>query len=73
MMTGLLYVPSTATVKTPACGVVTIEGYINSVDTMDGFSIEMARRGCVVLDANQTGQGTSAPPAFADGYGALRI
>lgn len=69
MMTGLLYVPSTATAKTPACGVVAIEGYINSVDTMDGFSIEMARRGCVVLDANQTGQGTSAPPAFLDGYG----
>ena len=69
MMTGLLYVPATATVKTPACGVLAIEGYINSVDTMDAFSIEMARRGCVVLDANQTGQGTSAPPAFADGYG----
>jgi pimeloyl-ACP methyl ester carboxylesterase len=69
MMTGLLYVPITATAKTPACGVVTIEGYINSVDTMDGFSIEMARRGCVVLDANQTGQGTSAAPAFVDGFG----
>lgn len=69
MMTGLLYVPATATQKTPACGVVTIEGYINTVDTMDGFSIEMARRGCVVLDANQTGQGTSTPPAFLDGFG----
>ncbi|MDA8293881.1 MAG: alpha/beta hydrolase [Actinomycetota bacterium] len=67
--TGLLYIPSTATAKTPACGVVTIEGYINSVDTMDGFSIEMARRGCVVLDANQTGQGSSQPPSFADEFG----
>lgn len=75
MMTGLLYVPATATAKTPAPGVVTIEGYINTVDTMDGFSIEMARRGAVVLDANQTGQGGSAgvtgttafggPPALA--------
>lgn len=75
MMTGLLYVPSTATAKHPAPGVVTIEGYINTVDTMDGFSIEMARRGAVVLDANQTGQGGSAgvtgttafggPPALA--------
>ncbi|MGO9029698.1 MAG: alpha/beta hydrolase family protein [Acidimicrobiales bacterium] len=69
MMTGLLYVPSTATVTTPACGVLTIEGYINTVDTMDGFSIEMARRGCVVLDANQTGQGTSTPPSFLDEFG----
>lgn len=75
MMTGLLYVPSSATAKHPAPGVVTIEGYINTVDTMDGFSIEMARRGAVVLDANQTGQGGSAgvtgttafggPPALA--------
>lgn len=67
--TGLLYIPSTTTAKTPACGVVTIEGYINSVDTMDGFSIEMARRGCVVLDANQTGQGSSQPPSFTDAFG----
>ncbi len=62
MQTGLLYVPSNATVKTPACGVVTLHGYINSVDTMDGFAIEMARRGCVVLDANLTGHGDSEPP-----------
>ncbi len=69
VQTGLLYIPSNATVKTPACGVVTLHGYINSVDTMDGYSIEMARRGCVVLDANQTGQGSSQAPAFADDYG----
>jgi pimeloyl-ACP methyl ester carboxylesterase len=67
--TGLLYIPSTATAKTPACGVVTIHGYINSVDTMDGYSIEMARRGCVVLAANQTGQGASQAPAFTDEFG----
>jgi pimeloyl-ACP methyl ester carboxylesterase len=69
MMTGLLYVPATATAKTPAPGVVAIEGYINSADTMDGFAIEMARRGAVVLAANQTGQGGSAPPAFATAFG----
>lgn len=69
MLTGLLYVPSTATAKTPAPGVVAIEGYINSADTMDGFSIEMARRGAVVLAANQTGQGGSTAPAFATAFG----
>jgi len=69
VQTGLLYIPSNATVKTPACGVVTIHGYINSVDTMDGYSIEMARRGCVVLAANQTGHGTSEAPAFTDEFG----
>jgi pimeloyl-ACP methyl ester carboxylesterase len=69
MMNGLLYVPNTATSKTPACGVVAIHGYINSRDTMDGFSIEMARRGCVVLAVDQTGHGFSDAPAFANGYG----
>jgi len=68
MQTGLLYIPSNATVKTPACGVVTLHGYINSVDTMDGFAIEMARRGCVVLDANLTAHGDSEPP-FLGPYG----
>lgn len=67
--TGLLYIPSNATAATPACGIVAIEGYINTYDTMDGFAIEMARRGCVVLAANQTGQGSSVGPAFTDGYG----
>jgi pimeloyl-ACP methyl ester carboxylesterase len=77
MQTGLLYIPSNATIQHPACGVVTLHGYINSVDTMDGFSIEMARRGCVVLDANLTGQGDSEPPFLGPtdtdygGYGAL--
>lgn len=69
MMSGLLYIPNTATSKTPACGVVAIHGYINSHDTMDGFSIEMARRGCVVLAVDQTGHGFSDAPAFANGYG----
>jgi pimeloyl-ACP methyl ester carboxylesterase len=69
MMSGLLYIPNTATSKTPACGVVTIHGYINSHDTMDGFSIEMARRGCVVLAVDQTGHGASDGPAFVNGYG----
>jgi pimeloyl-ACP methyl ester carboxylesterase len=67
--TGLLYIPSNATGKTPACGVVAIEGYLNTYDTMDGVAIEMARRGCVVLAANQTGQGTSIGASFSDSYG----
>lgn len=69
LMSGLLYIPHTATTKTPACGVVAIHGYINSRDTMDGFAIEMARRGCVVLAVDQTGHGFSDPPAFVNGYG----
>jgi pimeloyl-ACP methyl ester carboxylesterase len=69
LMSGLLYIPNTATSKTPACGVVAIHGYINSRDTMDGFAIEMAGRGCVVLAVDQAGHGFSDAPAFANGYG----
>jgi pimeloyl-ACP methyl ester carboxylesterase len=69
MIYGLLYVPHTATDKTPAPGVVAIHGYINSHDTMDGFAIELARRGAVVLATDQTGHGFSDPPAFANGFG----
>lgn len=71
MMTGLLYVPSTATAQTPAPAVVATEGYLNSADTMDGFAIELARRGVVVLDDNQPGQGGSAAPSYFDDYGGI--
>src|SRR5205814_1237421 len=43
--------------------------YINSRETQDGFSIEFARRGYVVLALDQTGHGYSDPPAFANGFG----
>ena len=69
MMYGLLYIPRGATSKDPAPGVVAIHGYINSHDTMDGFAIELARRGCVVLAVDQTGHGFSDGPAFANGFG----
>ncbi len=69
VMSALLYVPKTATAKTPAPGIVAIHGYINSRETQDGFAIEFARRGYVVLALDQTGHGYSAPPAFANGFG----
>jgi pimeloyl-ACP methyl ester carboxylesterase len=68
-MSGLLYIPSNATAKTPAPGIVAIHGYINSRETQDGFAIEFARRGFVVLAADQTGHGYSGTPAFANGFG----
>lgn len=68
-MSALLYVPATATPATPAPGVVAIHGYINARETQSGFAIELARRGYVVLAADQTGHGYSDPPAFAHGYG----
>ena len=68
-MSGLLYVPEGATATSPAPGVVAIHGYINSRETQSAFAIELARRGYVVLAADQTGHGYSDPPAFANGYG----
>src|SRR5204862_3172816 len=68
-MSGLLYVPPNATAQTPAPGILAIHGYINSRETQDGFAIEFARRGYVVLALDQTGHGYSDPPAFANGFG----
>jgi pimeloyl-ACP methyl ester carboxylesterase len=68
-MSGFLYIPPNASETTPAPGVLAIHGYINSRETQDGFAIEFARRGYVVLALDQTGHGYSAPPAFANGFG----
>ncbi|MDQ0465525.1 pimeloyl-ACP methyl ester carboxylesterase [Caulobacter ginsengisoli] len=65
----LLYVPKGATAKTPAPGVLAVHGYINSRETQDGFAIEFARRGYVVLALDQTGHGASGGAAFSQGFG----
>jgi pimeloyl-ACP methyl ester carboxylesterase len=69
IMSALLYIPPNATAQTPAPGILAIHGYINSRETQDGFAIEFARRGYVVLALDQTGHGYSDPPAFANGFG----
>ncbi|MGY3444490.1 MULTISPECIES: alpha/beta hydrolase family protein [unclassified Bradyrhizobium] len=68
-MSALLYVPANATAQIPAPGVLAVHGYINSRETQDGFAIEFARRGYVVLALDQTGHGYSDPPSFANGFG----
>jgi len=68
-MSALLYIPPNATRETPAPGILAVHGYINSRETQDGFAIEFARRGYVVLALDQTGHGYSDPPAFANGFG----
>jgi pimeloyl-ACP methyl ester carboxylesterase len=68
-MSALLYIPKGVTNQNPAPGIVAIHGYINSRETQDGFAIEFARRGYVVLAPDQTGHGYSDPPAFANGFG----
>ena len=68
-MSGLLYIPDGVSSEDPAPGILAIHGYINSRETQDGFAIEYARRGYVVLSADQTGHGYSDGPAFANGFG----
>ncbi|HZZ34839.1 MAG TPA: alpha/beta fold hydrolase, partial [Caulobacteraceae bacterium] len=68
-MSALVYVPPTATAAKPAPGVLAVHGYINTRETQDGFAIEFARRGYVVVALDQTGHGYSSPPAFAQGFG----
>jgi pimeloyl-ACP methyl ester carboxylesterase len=69
IMSALLYVPPNATAQLPAPGILAVHGYINSRETQDGFAIEFARRGYVVLALDQTGHGYSDGPAFANGFG----
>src|SRR5438445_12324984 len=67
-MSALLYIPPNATPQIPAPGILAVHGYINSRETQDGFVIEFARRGYVVLALDQTGHGYSDPPAFVNGF-----
>jgi pimeloyl-ACP methyl ester carboxylesterase len=68
-MSALLYVPKGASPTTKVPGILAVHGYINSRETQDGFAIEFARRGYVVLSIDQRGHGYSDGPAFADGFG----
>ena len=69
VMSALLYVPPGATAANPAPGILAVHGYINSRETQDGFAIEFARRGYVVLALDQTGHGYSGGAAFSEGFG----
>ena len=71
LVSALLYIPEGANNKNPAPGIVATHGYINSRETQDGFAIEFARRGYVVLAVDQPGHGYSDPPAFASGFGGM--
>ncbi len=70
-MSGLLYIPPNASAETTAPGVLAVHGYFNSREAQDGFAIEFARRGYVVLALDQTGHGYSQAPAFANAFGGI--
>jgi dienelactone hydrolase len=68
-MSALLYVPPGASADKKAPGILAVHGYINSRETQDGFSIEFARRGYVVLALDQTGHGYSGGAALSNDFG----
>ena len=61
LMSALLYVPKGVSKDKPAPGIVAMHGFLNSRETQDGFAIEFARRGYVVLAPDLLGHGYSEP------------
>src|SRR5436190_5511340 len=68
-ISGLLYVPRTATGARPAPAVLVSHGYINTREMQSPFAIELARRGFVVLAMDMTGHGYSGGIVGTDGFG----
>src|SRR5690349_1157832 len=68
-VSGLLYVPATATAARPAPAVLVSHGYINTREMQSPFAIELARRGFVVLAMDMTGHGYSGGIVGTDGFG----
>ena len=66
---GLLYLPPTATAKTPAPAVLASHGYINTREMQSAFAIELARRGFVVLAMDMTGHGYSQGSVGSHDFG----
>jgi hypothetical protein len=58
--------PRSSTETQPAPGVVYIHGYQNNRETTDAYSIELARRGIVVLEIDAIGRGNSGVPGQPD-------
>jgi len=69
MLSGLLYVPPSATPQHPAPAVLVSHGFINTREMQSPFAIELARRGFVVLAMDMTGHGYSDGPMGIDGFG----
>lgn len=54
-----LWIPPNATKETPAPAVITIEGWYNNKEMQDLYTLELARRGYVVLTMDLHGHGNS--------------
>ena len=75
-VTADLFRPKTATEKTPVPVVVVCPGFERSKETMDSYSIELARRGIAVITIDPYNQGASSATqqrrsASMEGYGVV--
>jgi dienelactone hydrolase len=75
-ITADLFRPKTATEENPAPMVVVCPGFERSKETMGSYSIELARRGIVVITIDPYGQGASSSThqkrtASLEGYGVV--
>ena len=67
-LTGKLYVPATAIPANPAPAVLLLHGYQNDRETNAAYSIELSRRGYVVLSLDEYGHGYSSEGMAARGW-----
>ncbi len=63
-----LYVPSTASETSKAPAVLLLHGYQNDRETCSAFAIELARRGVVVMSADEYGHGRTDIGLLNRGY-----
>lgn len=67
-LTGKLYVPANAVPARPAPAVLLLHGYQNDRETNAAYSIELSRRGYVVLSLDEYGHGYSTPGMAERGW-----
>lgn len=67
-LTGKLYRPKSATAANPAPAVLMLHGYQNDKETNDAYSIELSRRGIVVLSLDEYGHGWTSAGLLERGW-----
>ena len=72
-LTYKLYTPNSATAEHPAPGVLLLHGYQNDSETCAAYSIELARRGVVVMSLDEYGHGDSEAGLMNRGYVNQRV
>lgn len=68
LLSGILYRPQSATAENKAPAVVTVEGWYNNKEMQDLYSIELARRGYVVIALDMHGHGNTEATGQANLY-----